>query len=124
MRRVITALLLALGLAGCGGELVTLLTGGSGGCFPGPQTGIRGVLVADPRSGTAVKSSTGGLELVMWPPGYTGRRTFFGEVEVLDTSGRVVATTGRKVALPRQALNETAEILYGAFPACAGVELP
>jgi hypothetical protein len=91
----IATLGLALLLAGCGaareatkGELVPLLTGDLG-CYAGGEGGPTAPLLAEPRYGTSVFGKP-----VMWPTGYTARRAG-SEVEVLDTQGKVKATTGR-----------------------------
>ena len=54
--------------------------------------GVRGELITDPRSGTALKSGPD-LHPVRWPWGFTGRRVG-SEVEVRDPDQNVVATTG------------------------------
>ena len=134
MRRVTNILGLALFLLGCSlmPGPVTLLTGGGEACHAGPQATVEGVLIADPQSGTAVNversesewgvmPAVGSIVRVIWPTDYTGRRLFGGEVEVLDASDQVVATTGRKVVLGQQAsFGET----DGAFAACGGSEVP
>jgi hypothetical protein len=93
MRRVTTALALALCLLGCGakapsGDSLPLLTG-SLGCWAGGEQGSTAPLVVDQKYGT----SFGGRP-VMWPGGYTARRVG-GEVVVLDGNDNVKATTGR-----------------------------
>lgn len=84
------------------GEPVPLLTGwglGSAEKGAGCHTlSVRGVLVADPTSGTAIKVDSGSPFVgktmpVMWLPDFTGRRVG-SEVVVLDPEGKVVATTG------------------------------
>lgn len=130
MRRVITTLSLALFVVGCGP--VPLLTGGSEGCSIGTSgipMSIVGVLIPDPRAGTAIKvesppdpwpAGVGNILPVRWPTGYTARRVSF-DVEVLNTAGDVVAKTGAHVELGAQwdgSLND------GVFPACGGSELP
>ncbi|HET7180956.1 MAG TPA: hypothetical protein VFI15_01855 [Candidatus Limnocylindrales bacterium] len=81
---------LCLLLAGCGafGESVPLLTDEVA-CFAGGETGSTEVLRADPEHGTTF----GGLT-VMWPSGYSGRRSG-AEVVVVDAQGIVKAITGR-----------------------------
>jgi hypothetical protein len=92
MRRVTTTLALALCLLGCSLVLpwdrVELLTSSEdyGSC---DLMGPIGKLTADPKFGTVFDGMP-----VMWPPGFTGRRVG-SEVEVLNPSGKVVATTGR-----------------------------
>ena len=88
MLRAIT-LVLALCLAGCTTrEGIPLLTGATG-CYAGGESGSTGPLVADPTYGTSFRGQP-----VMWPAGYSARRAG-SEVEVLDATGRVRATTGR-----------------------------
>jgi hypothetical protein len=96
MLRVVSCVALALSLLGCGvaapsappGESVPLLTGDLG-CYAGGEGGPTAPLVAEPQYGTSVFGKP-----VMWPTGYTARRAG-SEVEVLDTHGKVKATTGR-----------------------------
>jgi len=93
MRRVLTALALALSLLGCAttSDDVPLLTNEmerGGGCW------LLHVVVdvfANTTFGTAV-GSAGGAPLT-WPRGYTARRAGT-EVEVLDRDGKVVLKTG------------------------------
>jgi hypothetical protein len=96
MLRVVSCVALALSLLGCDaggvgappGESVPLLTGDLG-CYAGGEGGPTALLLAEPQSGTSVFGKP-----VMWPTGYTARRAG-SEVEVLDTQGKVKATTGR-----------------------------
>ena len=131
--RGIAAPALALCLLGCApeavntAETVTLLTGGSEGCYPGPGPWAGGQLLADPPSGTAIEVDSSGsgysphiglpigsIVPVMWPTGYTARRAGT-EVEVLNLDGEVVATTGRRVLLGEMPLVHPP----GAFAACS-----
>lgn len=59
--------------------------------------GTTGMLIVDPKAGTAiVQEDMGQLTVpVVWPAGYTGRK-IGDQVEVLDTTGRVVARTGQR----------------------------
>ena len=102
VRRALLVSLAALLLAGCGsgGESVPLLTatkpnhGGlqDGACY---LWRVQGELIEDATAGTAVRQPDGVIDALMWPMGYTARRS--GEtIEVLDTRGQVVAVTGRK----------------------------
>ncbi len=104
---MITSAGLVGGLAvvdGLPGQPVALLTdaedGMHGACF---LSFIEGELVTDPVSGTAIIGRNGGSTEerlpVMWPLGWTGRRTLFSDVEVLDPTGRVVVRTGTRVHL-------------------------
>ena len=94
MRRVTTALALALCVLACGSKappadqvgLVTVSPGGEIGCWLMPTYGE---LVADAEFGVALRGGTPAV----WPLGYTGRRVG-SEVEVLDGSQNVVARTG------------------------------
>lgn len=89
---------------GLPGEPVALLTdaddGMHGGCF---LSFIEGELVTDPVAGTAIIGRNGGTTdkrlPVMWPVGWTGRRTLFSGVEVLDPTGRSIVRTGTRVHL-------------------------
>ena len=100
MHRVAT-LGLALLLAGCGGapeattgEQVPLLTGDLG-CYAGGEGGATGHLIAEPQYGTSWFGKP-----VMWPSGYTAWRIGT-EVAVLDTHGKIKATTGRDYHISR-----------------------
>lgn len=96
MRRISGAIVLGLGLLGCGvlrGPQVPLVTVNT------PLYGDGCVLlhevvdvIADPDVGTVVKD--GGWPL-KWPPGYTAWRAGT-EVEVRDEAGKVVLTTGAR----------------------------
>jgi hypothetical protein len=98
-------LLLALALVisvvayGPAGAPVKLLTGdGEPGCFAANTTGL---LIVDPRAGTAIVEEDmdkGLTDPVSWPTGFTGR-TSGDQVEVLDTAGHVVARTGQRYEL-------------------------
>ncbi len=96
MRRVASTLALALFLLGCSTP-VALLTGVDS-CYAGAQhPAFQGVLVPDPEYGTKID----GKGPVMWPVGYTARGAglFWGEIEVLDEAGMVVATTGKAYSI-------------------------
>jgi hypothetical protein len=71
-----------------------------------------GQLVEDPASGTAIVEM-GRRTPVMWPAGYTGRRSVW-EVEIADSWGRVVARTGTRVQIEGGYID-------GAFLACGYV---
>lgn len=100
----VRVLLLAMGvLIGCSGagERVGLATddtlaseGFTVGCLGLPKIGV---LIEDPTYGTALRQDGEGLgvEPVIWPAGFSGRRIDSG-VEVLDPNGNVVATTGKR----------------------------
>jgi hypothetical protein len=98
MRRATPAVILLACVAACGaGEPVSLLTGGQSGCYLANTTGM---LIVDAQAGTAIVSEDMGrtTAAVRWPPGFTGR-TSGDQVEVLDTSGHVVARTGQRYEL-------------------------
>ena len=86
-------------VAACGpGEPVTLLAdSGNTGCYVANTTGM---LIVDPKNGTAIVSEDMGKTTVpvRWPAGYTGRRSG-DQVEVLDRDGHVVARTGQRYEL-------------------------
>lgn len=95
---------------------------------------IDGVLVADSEAGTAIRvdpdmAGDWGPEIagstlpVMWPPGFTGRRLPFGEVEILTPEGETAITTGRHVRLGTQFMGGI-DRRAGAYMACGGQELP
>ncbi len=68
------------------------------GCYAANTTGL---LIPDATAGTAIIQEDMGkvTVAVAWPPGYTGRRTLFDQVDVLDQTGHVVARTGNRVEL-------------------------
>jgi hypothetical protein len=93
---VVSILVAAVLIAGCSSaasvvsaDSVQLLTGGDDACYAGGEHPGSGQLVAEGEYGTTFNGKP-----VMWPVGYTGRRVG-AEVEVLDPSGTVRATTGR-----------------------------
>jgi hypothetical protein len=82
------------------GQSVHLLTGipeGGEDCHLLPHEGR---LVVDPNYGTAVFDDWQGPASspvpMSWRPGFTGRRVG-SEVEVVDPTGRIAATTGRRI---------------------------
>jgi hypothetical protein len=103
---LLTAILtLVFVLSSCtGGSSVALLIGGPDGNTSSTQVGcylsaITGSLITDPSAGTAiVDEESGDTYPVSWPPGFTGRQNN-SQVEVLNTSGSVVAQTGTRVHL-------------------------
>jgi hypothetical protein len=99
---------------------VTLKTGslypdaspGFVGCY---TSGVEGDLVTDSIAGTAIIDRMNGHRVaVTWPPGYTGRSSG-SEVEVLNTSGKVVTRTGTLVNMPGGYWTD------GTFLACGNV---
>jgi hypothetical protein len=135
MLRVIGSVALALSLLGCyaggasapPGESVPLLTGALS-CFAGGEGGATGPLLAEPQYGTSWLGMP-----VMWPSGYTARRAG-SEVEVLDTQGKVIATTGKTYRISRayapelfpndDGLFEGTPPPPSAFPAAADCSYP
>lgn len=126
--------LFALALVVVGGALVatwavrTMLTDGpvpsdrvelpTGGNPDGPGNGCYlmysvHLLVADPVYGIAAVPRTGAGTgpSVIWPDGYTARRLAGGEVEVLNETGAVVATTGQEYVFLGP--NPPSDPLYG-----------
>jgi len=98
MRRAAIGLGLAVTLLGCGlppaPDRVELLTGIESCYAGGQQPSYAGVLVAHPVYGTQINGRP-----VMWTVGYTGRRLANGDIEVLNRSGEIVATTGKAYAI-------------------------
>lgn len=94
MRRISIAVVLGI-VAGLAAFLVWSRTGpvalltGVDSCWAGGAQGYGGLLSADPVNGTSLRGKP-----VMWPIGYSARHAG-SEVEVLNTVGTVVATTGR-----------------------------
>jgi hypothetical protein len=110
MKRGAAALLMvAVALSACGpGEPVDLMTAdevyanepNQPGCY---TSGTEGELVVDERAGTAILedppySTSGRRVIVIWPPGYTARRSG-SEVEVFNRDGKTKAKTGTHVNL-------------------------
>jgi hypothetical protein len=97
-------------------EPVALLTDADdsmrGGCF---LSFIEGELVSDRVTGTAIIGRNGGDAEqrfpVMWPAGWTGRRTLLAGVEVLNPTGVVMWRTGTRIHLS------------GGFPGTSGAWL-
>lgn len=94
LMRGLAVLALGLCLAGCAsaassGERVELRTGPVS-CYAGGASPFVGTLSADPVYGTTFDGKP-----AVWPVGYTGLRVG-SEVEVVDDSGKVVATTGSR----------------------------
>jgi hypothetical protein len=132
MRRVAPSFALMLCLLGCNAVPVPLLTGSREMCYAGPGPLIEGLLIPDDASGTAMvvdrseerypyeMPSVGSVVPIMWPTGYTARRSWFG-VEVLNGAGDVVAATGNRYALePPVPLGDTNPSYHsgGPWPAC------
>jgi hypothetical protein len=125
MRRVATALALALCLLGCsGGEQVPLITVEP--VPPGCCLLLYAVVdvVADPSTGTPTIKGNG-LPL-KWPMGYTAWRVG-SEVQVLDGAGSVVLTTGSRYRIePTYELDTTQDQstwVVGDVKPCADCEL-
>lgn len=59
--------------------------------------GTTGMLIVDPKAGTAIVQEDHGQGTVpvVWPAGYAARKSG-DQVEVLDTTGHVVARTGQR----------------------------
>jgi hypothetical protein len=123
MRSTATSLVIALVVLGCdstypASEQVGLLTGVQS-CYAGGQSPTNGgLLVPDPQFGTRFD----GQGPVMWPVGYTARRLRTGEIAVLNTSGGLVATTGKRYRyspVPEQP-GEAGRVMarVGAIPVC------
>ena len=112
-------LVIALLIAGCAAsaEPVKLLTGwglGGEGAPACHTVYMYGLLVPDPDSGTALEIRNGGGKApVMWLPGSTAVQ-IGSEVQVLDPTGKVIATTGKQYQIP--AGDGYACALGGVFP--------
>lgn len=92
--------------------LLTAPDDGLVGCY---TSGASGVLTADATYGTAIIENEASIP-VMWPHGFTGRRSGY-QVEVVDTSGHVVARTGTRVQIDGGYTGENPR----AFLACGAV---
>ena len=121
--RLITTLAMALCLLGCGSvvppwDRVELLTDNGNPPAPGCYTAAAGgPLIVDRTYGTAIDVGSTTPVPVMWPLGFTGRRSG-SEVEVLDPDGKVVATTGRTYNLRGGFALDDPRVFW----ACGGVE--
>jgi hypothetical protein len=100
---------------------IELLTGVDR-CYAGGESGIRGMLLADPTYGASINGMP-----VMWPVGFTGVRVG-GEIGVLDSAGKAVATTGKVYYMSRGPVSSEDKRLLmesiGAFPAAANCGYP
>jgi hypothetical protein len=92
--------------------LLTAPDDGMVGCY---TSGASGVLTADRTYGTALIENEAPIP-VMWPHGYSGRRSG-SQVEIVDTSGHVVARTGTRVQIGGGYTGENPR----AFLACGSV---
>jgi hypothetical protein len=98
-----------------------VLTGVSG-CYLGGESGVAGMLLADPDYGTSLNGKP-----VMWPVGFTGVRVG-SELVVLNSAGTVIAKTGSEYYISigpvdsqeKQRLIES----IGAFTAAANCPYP
>ena len=123
VRRIIAGAAVAILLLGLAAWVqpwkpaVPLLTGVSADtCFAGGEPGQTGPLLPDERFGTSFNGQP-----VMWPDGFSARRVG-DQVEVLNSSGLVVATTGRLYHISRAPLANGdlgVEPTFGAYPAAA-----
>ena len=123
MRRIIAGAAVAIVLLGLAAwaqpwvPAVPLLTGVSADtCYAGGEGGRTGLLLPDERFGTRFNGQP-----VMWPDGFKARPAG-DQVEVLNSSGLVVATTGRLYHISRAPLANGdlgVEPTFGAYPAAA-----
>lgn len=128
MRRIIAGAAVVIVLLGWAAwahpwaPAVPLLTGVSAeGCFAGGEPGQTGSLLPDAQFGTSFKGQP-----VMWPDGFSARRAG-DQVAVLNSSGQVVATTGRLYHISRAPLANGelgVEPTFGAYPAAAQCPYP
>ena len=81
---------------------------------------VVGLLINDPDVGLAIQDDQGVITRIVWRMTDSGRQLPNGEVEVLDSSGTVVATTGHKYRIG----GKVATFFGDAFWACAGVFTP
>ena len=104
----VAPVIVPLVLAGCslGGTptgLRTQVEAGQAGCWD--TTNASGELFVNATGGTSIRGTygsfagTAGTIEVVWPHHYSARPVG-NQLEVLDPSGRVVATTGQEVSLP------------------------
>lgn len=100
-RRLLLGLVLAL--AACSSapsppdERVALLTAAPAGPNQAcPAALAEGVLVADVRSGLALRATTGEVTPVLWPNGFAARRQG-ATLVLLDPTGRIVAREGETI---------------------------
>jgi hypothetical protein len=126
MGRAARPLLLAMFLMGCAplpSELPTLSIDTSAPADFRCQARefIVGSLVIDQASGISIRDDQGALTPMVWPPGYTSRWSSnplsWGEAEVLDEGGSVMAVTGRSYRI-----GGVSDVR--GFWACADVVIP
>ena len=97
---------------------VPLLTGVSAvACYAGGEAGATGPLLPDLLYGTSFKG-----QAVMWPDGFSARRAG-GQVEVLNASRQVGATTGRVYHISTAPGDDNRQVDW-AFPAAARCPYP
>ena len=95
--------------------LLTATIGGNA-CYLSTTTGL---LAADPQYGTVLRSDDESTGVpVKWPSFYRARAVA-SEIEVLDPSGRVVATTGNRYTFDGPAV-KTDDVPSGVIPVCSG----
>ena len=116
MRRIVAILVMVSWLSGCEppGVQVPLLTGVSPeACYAGGESGMTGRLIPDATYGTSFNGRP-----VMWPIGFSARQAG-DEVQVLDSGGRVRATTGRVYHISIAPVYDHAKLLErsNAYPA-------
>ena len=87
-------------------------------CYLGGEGGPTGQLAVDPKYGTSLDGRP-----VIWPEGFSARRAG-DEIEVLDPSGNVVATTGRRYRISYRALTDPLIRTADAIPAAVGCGYP
>ena len=94
---------------------VQLLTAPAGAANSCPASLVIGEFSGNADTGTAILVD-GKLMGVRWPPGYVGRWKEH-EIEVLDPTGRIIATTGTRIQLGGGATGD------GIWETCDGLDL-
>ena len=110
LRSLTSLVLAALLLAGCGAVQLRTAPAAVEIC---DDALISGRLVADVRSGLAIKDPTGKITPVLWPFGYAARRGVSG-IELVDEGGKAVANEGAFVEISGGFRDED------TWSACAG----
>ena len=123
--RAIVVLVIAVCALGCGSSAPAatsylLTTDIAGGNRCSASEYVTGVLVHDPTLGLVIRDDQGVATHIVWRQSDSARQLPGGEIEVLDSSETVIATSGRRYRIG--GYHPTA--WEGAFWACAGVIIP
>ena len=123
--RAIVVLVVAVCALGCGSSAPAatsylLTTDIAGGQRCSASEYVTGVLVDDPTLGLVIRDDQGVATHIVWRQSDSARKLPGGEIEVLDSSETVIATSGRRYRIGGYHV----PAFNGAFWACAGVIIP